>query len=50
MAEMLHMPYADIVKVALVPALLYFFAVFVMVHFEALRTGLGAIPPEFQWA
>lgn len=46
MAEMLHMPYADIVKVALVPALLYFFAVFVMVHFEALRTGIGAIPPE----
>jgi TRAP transporter 4TM/12TM fusion protein len=46
MAEMLHMPYAEIVKVALVPALLYFFAVFVMVHFEALRTGIGAIPPE----
>jgi TRAP transporter 4TM/12TM fusion protein len=44
MAEMLHMPYADIVKVALVPALLYFLAVFVMVHFEALRTGIGAIP------
>jgi TRAP transporter 4TM/12TM fusion protein len=46
MAEMLHMPYADIVKIALVPALLYFFAVFVMVHFEALRTGIGSIPPE----
>jgi TRAP transporter 4TM/12TM fusion protein len=46
MAEMLHMPYADIVKVALVPAVLYFFAVFVMVHFEALRTGLGSIAPE----
>jgi len=46
MAEMLHKPYADIVKIALVPATLYFFAVFVMVHFEALRTGIGAIPPE----
>jgi TRAP transporter 4TM/12TM fusion protein len=46
MAEMLRVPYADIVKIALVPALLYFFAVFVMVHFEALRTGIGAIPPE----
>jgi len=46
MAEMLHMPYADIVKIALVPALLYFFAIFAMVHMEALRTGIGAIPPE----
>jgi TRAP transporter 4TM/12TM fusion protein len=46
MAEMLRMPYAEIVKIALVPALLYFFAVFVMVHIEALRTGIGSIPPE----
>jgi len=46
MAEMLRIPYADIVKVALVPALLYFFAIFVMVHMEALKTGIGAIPPE----
>jgi len=46
MAEMLHIPYADVVKIALVPALLYFFAIFAMVHMEALRTGIGAIPPE----
>ena len=46
MAEMLHVPYADIVKIALVPALLYFFAIFAMAHVEALRTGIGAIPPE----
>ncbi|MBI3043701.1 MAG: TRAP transporter fused permease subunit [Betaproteobacteria bacterium] len=46
MAEMLHVPYADIVKIALVPALLYFFAIMAMVHFEALRTGIGGVPPK----
>lgn len=46
MAEMLHVKYAEIVKIAVVPALLYFFAVAVMVHFEALRTGIGGISPK----
>jgi TRAP transporter 4TM/12TM fusion protein len=44
MAEMMHVPYSDIVKIALVPALLYFFGVLVMVHFEALRTNIGVVP------
>lgn len=44
MAEMLKVPYAEIVKIAFVPAILYFFSVLVMVHFEAGRSGLGAIP------
>lgn len=46
MAEMLRIPYVEVAKIALVPALLYFFAVFVMVHFEALRTGIGSVPRE----
>jgi TRAP-type uncharacterized transport system fused permease subunit len=46
MAEMLHISYAEVAKIALVPALLYFFAVFAMVHVEALRTGIGTVPPE----
>jgi TRAP transporter 4TM/12TM fusion protein len=46
MAEMLKIPYAEVVKIAIVPALLYFFAIFVMIHFEALRTGIGSIPKE----
>lgn len=46
MAEMLRVPYVDIAKAALVPALLYFFAVFAMVHVEALRTGIGSVPKE----
>lgn len=44
MAEMMHMPYSEVVKVALVPALLYFFSVLVMVHFEALKTNIGVVP------
>lgn len=46
MAEMLRIPYAEVAKIALVPALLYFWAVFAMVHVEALRTGIGSVPPE----
>jgi TRAP transporter 4TM/12TM fusion protein len=46
MAEMLRIPYGQIMLVALVPALLYFFAVFAMTHFEALKTGIEATPPD----
>lgn len=46
MAEMLQIPYVEIIKVALVPALLYFVAVLMMVHFEAVGTGIKPIPVE----
>jgi len=46
MAEMLRIPYGQIMLVALVPALLYFFAVLSMTHFEALKNGVEATPPE----
>ncbi|MDI7258340.1 MAG: TRAP transporter fused permease subunit [Thermodesulfobacteriota bacterium] len=46
MAEMMRIPYLEVVKIALVPALIYFFAVLVMVHFEALKTGIGIVPVE----
>src|SRR3546814_16647461 len=46
MAEMLRIPYSDVVKIALVPALLYFFSILVMVHFEALRGRLGTTAAE----
>ena len=48
MAEMLKVPYAYIVKIAFVPAILYFFSVLVMVHFEAGRAGLGAMPKSLR--
>lgn len=40
MAELTGISYARIMLVALVPALLYFFSVFVMVHYEAKKYGL----------
>ncbi|WP_341677345.1 TRAP transporter permease [Niveibacterium sp. SC-1] len=46
MAETLNVPYAAIVKAAVIPALLYYFAVFAMVHFEAARRGLHGLPRE----
>ncbi|HEV8661951.1 MAG TPA: TRAP transporter permease [Candidatus Methylomirabilis sp.] len=46
MAEFLGMPYITIAKHALIPALLYYLAVFVAIHFEARRTGLRGLPRE----
>ena len=40
MAEFLNMPYLDIAKAAAIPACLYFFGVFMEVHFEAKRCNL----------
>ena len=40
MAELTEMPYRHIMLVALFPALIYFFSVFLMVHFEAKKNGL----------
>jgi len=43
MAETINVPYLDITKAALIPALLYFFTVFWMVHLEAGRAGLKGL-------
>jgi len=40
MAEMTEIPYVDIMKMAIFPAVMYFMSVFVMIHFEAKRHGL----------
>ncbi|MDT8448474.1 MAG: TRAP transporter permease [bacterium] len=40
MAELLEVPYSYIMGVAIFPALMYFFAVYVMIHFEAKKYGL----------
>ena len=44
MAETLGIPYVQVVKAAIVPAILYFITVFWMVHLEASRLGLRGIP------
>ena len=46
MAETINVPYVDIVKAALVPAILYFATAFWMVHLEAGRKGLLGLPKE----
>jgi len=44
MAENLNVPYVEIVKAALVPAILYYLTVFWMVHLEAGRKNLEGMP------
>ncbi|MBN2827577.1 MAG: TRAP transporter permease [Tissierellales bacterium] len=43
MAEMLKIPYLTIVKSAIIPAVLYYLAIILMVHFRAKKTGLHGI-------
>ncbi|MDR1651409.1 MAG: TRAP transporter permease [Synergistaceae bacterium] len=44
MAQMLGVGYLEVALAAVVPALLYYFAVIVQVHFEANRLGLKGLP------
>lgn len=46
MAEFLSVPYAQVAMWALVPAVLYYTAVFFAVHFEAKRYKLAGVPRE----
>jgi len=46
MAENLNVPYAEIVKAAVVPAILYYVTVFWMVHLEAGRKKLLGMPKD----
>lgn len=46
MAETLNVPYAEIVKAALIPAILYYLTAFWMVHLEAGRLKLMGLPKD----
>ena len=46
MAELTGEPYSTIMLVAVFPALMYFFSVFVLVHYEARRHGIRGRRPE----
>jgi TRAP transporter 4TM/12TM fusion protein len=46
MIEFAGVPYWDIAKAAVIPALLYFTGIWVMTHFEAKRLGLLGLPKE----
>lgn len=43
MAEFLEVPYADVVLAALVPAILYYAALFIVADLEAARTGIAKV-------
>ena len=44
MAEILGVPYLDVVRAAILPALISYFALFYVVHMESLKLDLKAIP------
>ncbi|MBN1828989.1 MAG: TRAP transporter permease [Deltaproteobacteria bacterium] len=46
MAEFTGVPYIDIVKVSIVPAILYYLMVYWNVHLAAIRRGLTGLSPE----
>ncbi|WP_292933496.1 TRAP transporter permease [Noviherbaspirillum sp.] len=46
MAETLNVPYVEIVKAAVIPAVLYYCTAFWMVHLEAGRAGLSGLPKD----
>ncbi len=46
MAELTGVPYSEIMLVSLFPAFMYFFSVFVMVHYEAKRMNLVGVRSE----
>ncbi len=46
MAEMIQMPYTQIMVAALVPAVLYFLSVAAVAHFEAARENIPILPRE----
>ncbi|MDY0309466.1 MAG: TRAP transporter permease [Castellaniella sp.] len=46
MAETLNIPYVEVVKAALIPAILYFTTAFISVHLEAGRRGLHGLAKE----
>lgn len=47
MADFLNMPYLDIAKAAVFPAILYYLAIFVHVHFVAKKRAIGGIHTDF---
>ncbi len=46
MVEITGIPYVDIIKAALIPAILFFLGIFMMVDIQAVKTGLVGIPRD----
>ena len=46
MVDYINQPYSDVMRHAVIPALLFFFSVFVVVHLHAKKNGLKPVPRE----
>ena len=46
MAQLTGIPYATIAVAAVIPAALYYFSLYWVVHIEALREGVGGVPSD----
>ena len=46
MADLTGVGYLAVVKAALLPSILFYASLWLMIHFEAVKKNLGAIPPE----
>ena len=46
MADFTRTPYSQIIIYALIPGLLFYFAIWYAVHWEAVRTGMKGLPPN----
>ncbi|MDQ0287014.1 TRAP transporter 4TM/12TM fusion protein [Desulfofundulus luciae] len=46
MAELLGVPYLTIARAAFIPAVLYYFSLFCMIHFRAVKLGLRGLQDE----
>ena len=46
MAETINVPFIEVAKAALIPALLYYVSIYWMVHLEAGRAGLVGLPKD----
>ncbi len=46
MSEALGIPYLDVAKAAIIPAVLYFSGIWIMVHLEAKKTGLKGMSKD----
>lgn len=46
MIEFTGQPYSEIIKAAIIPAILFFVAQYVMIHYDSKRLGIGGLPRD----
>lgn len=46
MIDITGMPYGEIIRAALIPAILFFLAQYVIIHYDSKRLGIGGLPRD----